>query len=75
MKMKQLVNENEVLKVKFSQLLDQFQEYVNESEKKAEEEQQLLKGQQEKLSAELKNSVNQYEELIKNLESEICEKD
>lgn len=35
---KTLTKENEELKVKFSQLLDQFQEYVNESEKKAEEE-------------------------------------
>ena len=38
-KLQQLTKENENLKLKFSQLLDQFQEYVNESERKIEEDQ------------------------------------
>ena len=39
----ELTKQNEDLKVKFSQLLDQFQEYVNESERKVEEEQMQQK--------------------------------
>jgi hypothetical protein len=33
-----LSKENEELKIKFSHLLDQFQEYVNETERKVEME-------------------------------------
>lgn len=36
--LKKLTDENESLKAKFSKLLDQFQDYVNECEKKIEED-------------------------------------
>lgn len=38
-KLSELTKDNENLKLKFSQLLDQFQEYVNETERKTEEDQ------------------------------------
>jgi chromosome segregation ATPase len=48
-----LSRENEELKVKFSKLLDQFQEYVNETERKVEDETNAQKEVQEKILVDL----------------------
>ena len=66
-KLQQLTKENENLKLKFSQLLDQFQEYVNESERKIEEDQLQQKDQQEKLMNDLNNTIRDLEEMSKGL--------
>ena len=57
-----LSKENEGLKLKFSQLLDQFQEYVNESEKKMEEEQFKQQETQAKLIADLNSTIKDLDE-------------
>ena len=48
-----LSRENEELKVKFSKLLDQFQEYVNETERKVEDETNAQKEVQDKILVDL----------------------
>lgn len=72
---KELTKDNEELKVKFSLLLDQFQEYVNESEKKTEEEQTQQKEIQEKLLNDLNCTIRELEEMSQNLQRESEEKD
>ena len=70
-----LSKENEGLKVKFSQLLDQFQEYVNESEKKIEEEQFKQQESQGKLIADLNCTIKDLDELSKCLQQDVAERD
>ena len=70
-----MTKDNEELKIKFSQLLDQFQEYVNESEKKTEEEQTQQKEIQEKLLNDLNCTIRELEEMSQNLQRESEEKD
>lgn len=70
-----MTKENEDLKLKFSQLLDQFQEYVNESERKIEEEQNQQKEVQEKLLNDLNSTIKELEEMSQNLQREGEEKD
>ena len=70
-----LSKENEGLKLKFSQLLDQFQEYVNESEKKMEEEQFKQQETQAKLIADLNSTIKDLDELSKCLQQDVAERD
>lgn len=56
-----LTKENEDLKLKFSTLLDQFQEFVNESERRLEEQQDYQKLGQEKILGELNNNIKDLE--------------
>lgn len=74
-KQKGLTKENEELKVKFSQLLDQFQDYVNETEKKSEQEKEMQDHEQAKLLTDLNNTIKDLDEMSKNLQQDIEEKD
>lgn len=73
-KLQELTKDNENLKLKFSQLLDQFQEYVNESERKNEEDQMNHKTEQEKLLGELNQSIKELDDLSKSLQADVNEK-
>ena len=61
--------------MKFSQLLDQFQEYVNETERKTEEELASQKAVQEKIYHELNQTIKELEEMSSNLTREGEDKD
>lgn len=71
----ELTKQNEDLKVKFSQLLDQFQEYVNETERRMEEDSQMQKDQQEKILSELNGNIKELEEMSHNLQNDCHDKD
>lgn len=73
-KLEELTKDNENLKVKFSTLLDQFQEYVNEQERKNEEDQHLHKSEQEKLLGDLNSTIKELEEMSKALQQDVHEK-
>jgi hypothetical protein len=64
---KTLTQENQDLKQKFSDLLDQFQEYVNESETRMEEERGQQKIEQANLLNDLNSTIAELEEMSKTL--------
>ena len=70
-----LSKENEELKLKFSHLLDQFQEYVNETERKVEMETQAQKQVQDKILQDLNQTIKELEEMSRGLQIEGEEKD
>ena len=74
-KLKELTQDNESLKHKFSQLLDQFQEYVNESERKSEEDQMNHKSEQEKLLCDLNQTIKELDELSNGLQQDVQDKE
>ena len=73
-KLKELTSDNDSLKLKFSQLLDQFQEYVNESERKIEEDQYNQHAHQEKLLSELNCTIKDLEDINSGLQREVTDK-
>ena len=70
-----LVQDNDQLKVKFSQLLDQFQEYVTLQESKKEESQEKQKAQQEELLRNMQSNIRELEQVTEGLQAELKHKE
>ncbi|CDW75884.1 UNKNOWN [Stylonychia lemnae] len=73
--MAQIQSENDQVKAKFATLLDQFQEYVNLTEERQQEEETMYRQDQELLIGELTNNIRELEQLSQGMQQELQQKE